>query len=751
MPRASWKILLGQKETDRFSMVWLDQGDVLSAPQPHEGAPFMAALETEAGNAAGCGAARDVLALLRAELGELVTSHAVPRPTGRYKAALDERAALATQLEEAQRRLAGAEARLERLAAVRIELARVSDPATMVALGEAAGAAEHAHAEATTAREKLLHAQAVAQTQEQRLAALISALESVEGKLADLAKLEEAHAREAPELDELTERERLAQSDHEKTRCQRDEIKAALAKAEAEYKAVEIAARLHDVAERLDGARAAAAEIETLTAALKDNAADDGALAALRRESQSLALLEARLSAAAPTVSIKYAAGAKAKITADGRALQDGEQLSAVAPLVLAIPGIGEVTIAPGQSETVEDTKADLDAHTRVLLQLFERVGAKSLDEAEAKCAQRRGLHADLAAALKAHPPESLRALERAHADLASKAAASADAASTRSQLEIEESAHELAHRLAAADAALVETQRGLASARESVIELRTRAEGRGVRIVEITESLGDPDARTSLRKTAAAAVKEAQNAMNQAVREHAAWRDKAPDEARFDALARAAQTAQAAKTQAERQLSELRAAEARIEGELVADRTDDVEARVEELKDACQAAETRVAALKDEVEVAQLLVRELEAAENATRDRYALPIMKRLGPYLGLALPDARPRFAKGFAVDGLERPTGIEGLGNLSHGTQEQLAVLVRLGLARLLADTGAPAPLVLDDALVYSDDDRIERMFAALKLAAESHQVLVFTCRERTFASLGGNRVSIEAWQG
>jgi uncharacterized protein YhaN len=72
------------------------------------------------------------------------------------------------------------------------------------------------------------------------------------------------------------------------------------------------------------------------------------------------------------------------------------------------------------------------------------------------------------------------------------------------------------------------------------------------------------------------------------------------------------------------------------------------------------------------------------------------------------------------------------------------------VRLGLARLLADTGAPAPLVLDDALVYSDDERIERMFAALKLAAESHQVLVFTCRERTFASLGGNRVSIEAWQ-
>jgi hypothetical protein len=38
----------------------------------------------------------------------------------------------------------------------------------------------------------------------------------------------------------------------------------------------------------------------------------------------------------------------------------------------------------------------------------------------------------------------------------------------------------------------------------------------------------------------------------------------------------------------------------------------------------------------------------------------------------------------------------------------------------------------------------------MFEALKLAAESHQVLVLTCRERTFASLGGNRVAVTAWR-
>ena len=38
----------------------------------------------------------------------------------------------------------------------------------------------------------------------------------------------------------------------------------------------------------------------------------------------------------------------------------------------------------------------------------------------------------------------------------------------------------------------------------------------------------------------------------------------------------------------------------------------------------------------------------------------------------------------------------------------------------------------------------------MFAALKLAAQSHQVLVLTCRERTFERLGGHRVAIEPWR-
>src|SRR3546814_10042253 len=60
----------------------------------------------------------------------------------------------------------------------------------------------------------------------------------------------------------------------------------------------------------------------------------------------------------------------------------------------------------------------------------------------------------------------------------------------------------------------------------------------------------------------------------------------------------------------------------------------------------------------------------------------------------------------------------------------------------LFRSCARDGKPAPVILDDALVYSDDDRIERMFDALHRQAREQQIIVFSCRQRAFQRLGGN---------
>src|SRR3546814_13083848 len=66
----------------------------------------------------------------------------------------------------------------------------------------------------------------------------------------------------------------------------------------------------------------------------------------------------------------------------------------------------------------------------------------------------------------------------------------------------------------------------------------------------------------------------------------------------------------------------------------------------------------------------------------------------------------------------------------------------------MGALICERGHEVPIILDDALVFSDDDRIEQMFDALNRAGRTQQVIVLPCRSRAFAALGGRQLSITA---
>ena len=80
------------------------------------------------------------------------------------------------------------------------------------------------------------------------------------------------------------------------------------------------------------------------------------------------------------------------------------------------------------------------------------------------------------------------------------------------------------------------------------------------------------------------------------------------------------------------------------------------------------------------------------------------------------------------------------------LSGGTREQIAILTRLAFARLLARTGRATPVILDDAVVYADDDRFARVLDAIAAVAADVQVIVLTCRERSFAGVPAIRPAL-----
>ncbi len=123
---------------------------------------------------------------------------------------------------------------------------------------------------------------------------------------------------------------------------------------------------------------------------------------------------------------------------------------------------------------------------------------------------------------------------------------------------------------------------------------------------------------------------------------------------------------------------------------------------------------------------------------------RLRAPLQKHLDHYLGILFPGARIDVADDLSPGVITRhgPRGPEvgEFEQLSVGTREQMGIVARLAYADLLQEAGRPTLLILDDALVNTDDGRLGQMKRALYDAAQRHQVLIFTCHPAAWRDLG-----------
>lgn len=72
-----------------------------------------------------------------------------------------------------------------------------------------------------------------------------------------------------------------------------------------------------------------------------------------------------------------------------------------------------------------------------------------------------------------------------------------------------------------------------------------------------------------------------------------------------------------------------------------------------------------------------------------------------------------------------------------SLSHGTAEQVYLLLRVALAERLARPGEPCPLLLDDVTVQTDSRRTRAILEALHALSDRHQIVLFTQEEEVLA--------------
>lgn len=171
---------------------------------------------------------------------------------------------------------------------------------------------------------------------------------------------------------------------------------------------------------------------------------------------------------------------------------------------------------------------------------------------------------------------------------------------------------------------------------------------------------------------------------------------------------------------------------------------------QVDALKGTFERQDAEVKRLEAEGKALLLLAKTLSNIEAKSRDTFFEPVLRRVQPYLNVVLGAADLGFKDAFAIDALTRAGQREEFALLSDGTREQLSVLVRLGFAEVLAGRGVSVPLVLDDPLVYSDDERLAKVCRVLESASRAVQIIVLTCRATAFQTLSGHRVSVTRWQ-
>ena len=548
--------------------------------------------------------------------------------------------------------------------------------------------------------------------------AAAAALEEATRLLADLQRRAEAARRTVDELAAREEADRLSARLGKIAAIQRDRDRVCAELSEPPVVAVteELLRRIEDAAAAVDriGGQLAltSAAVEFTAVADVELATDDQRVSLPAGQCWSITatgpttvevpgVLTARVTPGATTldIQVKYAA-AQEELTA---ALEAGDVIDLAA-----------ARSADQRRRELQGCRDQLDATVAGLC------GDEQLDQLRSRLTQLRAGQPDEpqvaspdAARAELHAAEAARTAATAECDERRRIAAAADATLTESSMRATVSQHKLETQRAELDAA---TDR-LAQERASVgdDDLAAAADA-GLRAAESAERRV-----TELADELAAAVPDAVAAELAAATEAAgSLRDSYEDAAR--ALREI--TIQLSVFGSEGRQGKLDAAETEREH-----------------------AASRHARVGSRARAAQLLRSVMTRHRDTTRQRYVEPYrteLQRLGrPVFG-------PTFEVDIDSDLCIRSRTLDGVTvpyeSLSGGAKEQLGILARLAGAALVAKEDG-VPVVVDDALGFTDPDRLAKMGEVFDTVGAHGQVIVLTCSPDRYEGVkGAHRIDL-----
>lgn len=151
--------------------------------------------------------------------------------------------------------------------------------------------------------------------------------------------------------------------------------------------------------------------------------------------------------------------------------------------------------------------------------------------------------------------------------------------------------------------------------------------------------------------------------------------------------------------------------------------------------------AEREHASLMRRAQAAKLLFETLREARSQTREAIAEPLLAKMREYGGSIFGKGTEfEMSDDLQIISRSSDEGTIDHGNLSGGAKEQIDILLRLAAAGVM-EGGAGAPVIIDDALGYSDEQRLRLMNNAIARAGEHNQVIVLTCDYERFQYVSG----------
>jgi DNA repair exonuclease SbcCD ATPase subunit len=512
------------------------------------------------------------------------------------------------------------------------------------------------------------------------------------------------------------------------------------------------------LAERFARVQAAQAEVAALDALLDGNHVDDNALARIEDAHLALAQSQARADAARPVVVVEALAPLSVTLPAEDVRLAAGA--TARTPLgpdsAIVVGDLARITV---ESQSQADRTVAQAEHA--LATALAAVGATDLAQARAAAAARRDaarsiehLARTLADNLRDLTPERMQAKVERLAERVSQAGASTSAAITLDFETARQLVETAEQELARAEADAVVAREELDGHRSTHARLEQKADklARDLELaaqrVEVarqsltTERAGCSDQALHdrlLQVTDAARRAEAQLAAATDVANRAR-----PDDLRaaLDNATAVLDKLDAERAGAERTHTEVRARLALMGDEGLHDKLAEAEADLDHRRRQRTRTEEKAAA-------ARRLYDTLLRCRAEARHAYVGPLRTKIES-LG------RVVFGDDFAVEVADdlritrRTLGGVTLDfdQLSTGAREQLCVLARLACAALVAEDGG-VPVILDDALGWSDARRLERLGAAFNVVGQRAQVIVLTCMPERYRHIGSaTRVRLES---